>query len=164
MMISMEKLGNGFKIQERKLENSEVELTVEILKDGIYVKSEEFENVSKQEEKKIIANYLATQMKLYCVEEEITSEERVRLARKAMELNIINGYKIEPLNDEDYSNVRVQLLSSGKYPMYTTGICCLTKEDLEELKKKLNRIVEYQLDIRKQTRPLYGIEIIQMIS
>ena len=164
MMTSMEKLGNGFKIQERKLENSEVELTVEILKDGIYVKSEEFDNVSKQEEKKIIANYLATQMKLYYVEEEITSEERVRLARKAMELNIINGYKIEPLNDEDYSNVRVQLLSSGKNPMYTTGICCLTKEDLEELKKKLNRIVEYQLDIRKQTRPLYGIEIIQMIS
>ena len=69
MMTSMEKLGNGFKIQERKLENSEVELTVEILKDGIYVKSEEFDNVSKQEEKKIIANYLATQMKLYYVEE-----------------------------------------------------------------------------------------------
>ena len=94
----------------------------------------------------------------------VTSEERVRLARKAMGLNIINGYKIEPLNDEDYSNVRVQLLSSGKHPMYTTGICCLTKENLEKLKKKLNGIVEYQLDIRKQTRPLYGIEIIQMIS
>lgn len=164
MMTSMEKLGNGFKIQERKLENSEVELTVEILKDGIYVTSEKFDNVSKQEEKKIIANYLATQMKLYCVEEEVTSEERVRLARKAMGLNIINGYKIEPLNDEDYSNVRVQLLSSGKHPMYTTGICCLTKENLEKLKKKLNGIVEYQLDIRKQIRPLYGIEIIQMIS
>lgn len=52
MMTSMEKLGNGFKIQERKLENSEVELTVEILKDGIYVTSEKFDNVSKQEEKK----------------------------------------------------------------------------------------------------------------
>ena len=72
MMTSMEKLGNGFKIQERKLENSEVDLTVEILKDGIYVTSEKFDNVSKQEEKKIIANYLATQMKLYCVEEEVT--------------------------------------------------------------------------------------------
>mgnify|MGYP007124392464 CR=1 FL=1 len=164
MMTSIKKLGNGFKIQERKLENSEVELTVEILKDGIYVTSEKFENVSKQEENKIIANYLATQMKLYCVEEEVTSEERVRLAGKAMGLNIINGYKINPLEDGNYSNIRVELLESGRYPMYTTGICCLTKENLEELKKKLNRIVEYQLDIRKQTRPLYGIEIIQMIS
>lgn len=164
MMTSMEKLGNGFKIQERKLENSEVELTVEILKDGIYVTSEKFENVSKQEENKIIANYLATQMKLYCVEEEVTSEERVRLAGKAMGLNIINGYKITPLEDGNYSNIRVELLESGRYPMYTTGIFDLTENGLEKLKNKLNRIVEYQLDIRKQTRPLYGIEIIQMIS
>lgn len=163
MMTSMEKLGNGFKIQERKLENSEVELTVEILKDGIYVTSEKFENVSKQEENKIIANYLATQMKLYCVEE-VTSEERVRLAGKAMGLNIINGYKITPLEDGNYSNIRVELLESGRYPMYTTGIFDLTENGLEKLKNKLNGIMEYQLDIRKQTRPLYGIEIIQMIS
>ncbi len=108
---------------------------MEILKDGIYVKSEEFENVSKQEEKKIIANYLATQMKLYCVEEEITSEERVRLARKAMELNIINGYKITPLEDGNYSNIRVELLESGRYPMYTTGIFDSTENGLEKLKK-----------------------------
>ena len=164
MMTSIKKLGNGFKIQERKLENSEVELTVEILKDGIYVTSEKFENVSKQEENKIIANYLATQMKLYCVEEEVTSEERVRLAGKAMGLNIINGYKINPLEDGNYSNIRVELLESGRYPMYTTGIFDLTENGLEKLKNKLNRIVEYQLDLSKQTRPLYGIEIIHMIS
>lgn len=164
MMTSMEKLGNGFKIEERKHGNSEVELTVEILKDGIYVTSEKFENVSKQEENKIIANYLATQMKLYCVEEEVTSEERVRLAGKAMGLNIINGYKITPLEDGNYSNIRVELLESGRYPMYTTGIFDLTENGLEKLKNKLNGIMEYQLDIRKQTRPLYGIEIIQMIS
>lgn len=163
MMTSMEKLGNGFKIEERKQGNSEIELTVEILKDGIYVTSEKFENVSKQEENKIIANYLATQMKLYCVEE-VISEERVRLARKAMGLNIINGYKITPLEDGNYSNIRVELLESGRYPMYTTGIFDLTENDLEKLKNKLNGIVEYQLDIRKQTRPLFGIEIIQMIS
>ena len=80
MLTTLERYGNGFKVEERDLGNSEVELTVEILEDGIYVTSEKYERVSKQEEKRIIAHYLATQMKIYEVEIETTSEERVRLA------------------------------------------------------------------------------------
>lgn len=164
MLTTLERYGNGFKVEERDLGNSEVELTVEILEDGIYVTSEKYERVSKQEEKRIIAHYLATQMKIYEVEIETTSEERVRLAQKAMKLNIVNGYKIETLSDEDYSNIRVLLLENGRFPRYTTGIYNLTTDDLEMLKTKLNSIIEYQLDIRKQTRPLYGVEIIRMIA
>ena len=81
-----------------------------------------------------------------------------------MELNIINGYKITPLEDGNYSNIRVELLESGRYPMYTTGIFDLTENGLEKLKNKLNGIIEYQLNIRGQNRPLYPVEIIQMIS
>ena len=43
MMTSMEKLGNGFKIQERKLENSEVELTNEELLEKIKVKYQDIQ-------------------------------------------------------------------------------------------------------------------------
>ena len=60
MLMTLERYGNGFKVEERNLGNSEVELTVEILEDGIYVTSEKYERVSKQEEKRIIAHYLAT--------------------------------------------------------------------------------------------------------
>lgn len=60
MLTTLERYGNGFKVEERDLGNSEVELTVEILEDGIYVTSEKYERVSKQEEKRIIAHYLAT--------------------------------------------------------------------------------------------------------
>ena len=81
-----------------------------------------------------------------------------------MELNIINGYKITPLEDGNYSNIRVELLESGRYPMYTTGIFDSTENGLEKLKNKLNGIIEYQLNIRGQNRPLYPVEIIQMIS
>ena len=53
MLTTLERYGNGFKVEERDLGNSEVELTVEILEDGIYVTSEKYERVSKQEEKRI---------------------------------------------------------------------------------------------------------------
>ena len=68
MLMTLERYGNGFKVEERDLGNSEVELTVEILEDGIFITSEKYERVLKQEEKRIIANYLATQMKIYEVE------------------------------------------------------------------------------------------------
>ena len=75
MMKTLENLGNGFKIEERELENSQVELTVEILKDGIYVEFEKINGISEQEKEKVVANYLATQMKRFGVEEEIPFEE-----------------------------------------------------------------------------------------
>lgn len=163
MMKTLENLGNGFKIEERELENSQVELTVEILKDGIYVEFEKINGISEQEKEKVVANYLATQMKLFGVEEEIPFEECVRLAKKAINLNIVNGYKIIPLKENKYSDVEVQLLESGKFSK-STYIHGLTPEKLAELQKKLNGIIKYQLDIKIQSRPLYGIEIITMIN
>ena len=165
MILSLKKLGNGFRARERKLGNSELGLSIEILKDGISVLNEDFGNgLSRDEVEKIIAHYLATQMNIYGVEEETTSEERVRLAQKAMTLNIINGYKIQPLIDGDYSNIRVELLENGRCPVYTTGMYNLTKEDLQKLQEKLNNIMRDQLDIRNQIRPLYVLEIIQLIA
>lgn len=163
MMISLERLGNEFKIEERKLENSKIELIVEILKDGIHVDVEKFEFISAQEKEKTVANYLATQMKLFGVEEEIPFEECVRLAKKAINLNIINGYKIIPLTENKYSDIEIQLLEGGRFSK-STCIHNLTPEKFTELQKKLNGIIKYQLDIKIQSRPLYGIEIITMIN
>lgn len=160
MMVSLEKMGNGFKIEERQLENAKVDLTVEILKDGIYVTSEK---ISTQEAEKVVANYLATQMKLYGVEEERPFEECVRLAKKAIELDIVNGYKIIPLKKDDYADVEIQLLKSGRFSS-STCLHNLTPKELAELKEKLNGILKYQLNLKIQSRPLYGIEIITMIN
>lgn len=163
-MTSLEKLGNGFKIKERFLEDSnKVDLKVEILKDGLFVESKKFEEISMKEEENIIANYLATQMQLFGAEEGTVFEERVRLAKKAMSLHIVNGYKIIPLKENKHSDVEVQLLESGKFSK-STYMHGLTPEKLAELQKKLNGIIKYQLDIKIQSRPLYGIEIITMIN
>lgn len=161
-MTSLEKLGNGFKIEERFLEDSnKVDLKVEILKDGIFVESKKFEEISMKEEESIIANYLATQMQLFGAE--TVFEECVRLAKKAMSLHIVNGYKIIPLTENKYSDIEIQLLEGGRFSK-STCIHNLTPEKFTELQKKLNGIIKYQLDIKIQSRPLYGIEIITMIN
>lgn len=52
MLTTLERYGNGFKVEERDLGNSEVELTVEILEDGIQLHQKsmkEFQNKKRKE-------------------------------------------------------------------------------------------------------------------
>lgn len=164
MMRILYERGNGFEIKEVRREDSKLDVEVIILKDGLFVTSEIYNGITSKEKQELVASYLTTVMEIFGVEEILTYSERFRLAKKAMNLKIINDYKIIPLdNNEDYSKVEVQLLSNGKFAI-STIVTGLTTEKMVKLKEKLNRIKKYQLDIRKQTRPTYPVEIIEMIK
>lgn len=164
MMKILYERGNGFAIKEVEREDSKLDVEVIILKDGLFVTSELYNGITSEEKQDLVASYLATVMEIFGVEEVATYSERFRLAKKAMNLGIINDYRIISFKrDSDYSMVEVQLLSNGQF-IISTIIEGLTIEKMVKLKEKLNKIKKYQLDIRKQTRPTYPVEIIEMIK
>lgn len=164
MMQSLNQERNGFKVVERNTdyENRITSVSIEILKSGILVRTEDYNQITFEEKNKIVAQYLAAQMEVLGIAETTVTKESIRLAKKTMKLDLINGYKIIPLK-EDFSKIEVQLLKNGEFSK-STVLSNITQEKLKKLQKKLNGVVEYQLDIRSQSRPLYGVEIISLIS
>ncbi len=164
MMQSLNQERNGFKVVERNTdyENRITSVSIEILKSGILVRTEDYNQVTFEEKYAIVAQYLAAQMEVLGIAETTVTKESIRLAKKAMKLDLINGYKIIPLK-EDFSKIEVQLLKNGEFSKATV-LRNITPEKLKKVQTKLNNAVEYQLDIRNQSRPLYGVEIISLIS
>ena len=159
-------LGNGFAITEYEVREKEQleNLSIDILRNGICIGTEIYENISFEEKERLVAMYIAMEMDVFGVDESPLISERVRFAKKVTNLRIINDYRlIVPIDQQQPFDCEVQLLSSGKFAM-STCVYGLTSESLIKLQEKLNRIKQFQLDVRHQVRPLYGVEIIAMIS
>ena len=161
MMQVMNGLGNGFDITEYGERNNK-KISIEILNDGIPIGTEFYDDITPEKKEQLIASYIAMEMGAFGIDESLVFEERVRFAKKIMELKIINDYKIFPIGKESI-DCEIHLLTNGEFAM-STFVYNLTTEDFKKLRGKLNRIKQFQLDVRNQVRPLYGVEIISMIN
>lgn len=170
MMKLSKETGNGFVITEHEVREKEGlrNVTIEILSDGIPINTEVYENITQEKKEWLAAKYLSMEMEVFCIEsgDSLLEEEQIRYAKKISKLGIINGFKLiltREENNPELFKCEVQFLKSGEYSMASSCLHDLTPEKIENLKMKLNNIKKHQLDIKRQYRQLYLMEILEII-
>lgn len=157
---------NGFKVDEIIKEGDKIRLIIESLLNGEKLTVNSFECNSPEETDEIIAEYLAAVMYKFDIGRELSNIERKRLAKKAMSLNIVNGYKIiiEGIyTEKNARNITVELLRNGEFLTYTKRKT-ISDDNMKKLEEKLNNIVHENLDIKHQYRPIWLEEILVLIN
>lgn len=157
-------VGNGFAITEYEVREKEQreDLLIEILNDGICIGTNFYNNISFEERDRLVALYIAMEMDVFGIDDSPLLSEKLRFAKKIMNLGIINDYKLV-LTKKEKIDCEVKFLVSGKFLM-STHVHGLSPDGLVKLQKKLNNIKQFQLDVKHQTRPLYAVEILSIID